>query len=226
MHSDLTIIDAIQDPRFIADTISPAQETALRVLYGLPLSDEQVDIYQRATGLSTYLPQEHREATYICGRRSGKSSKLAANIAIFEAAFRKHELACGERGYAVVLAPTKRQSGVVFEYVLGRLESSPALRAMIIGEPRADEIDLTNGITIAVWPCNFRSIRGISIVCAVCDEIAFWSDDISGSNPASEVLRAIRPAMSTFPNAKLVKISSPFAKSGVVWEDWRDREKN
>lgn len=103
-----------------------------------------------------------------------------------------------------------------FDYILSRFEGSPALRRLIDGEPHADELDLVNGITIAVWPANFRSIRGISIVCAVADEIAFWHDDVTGANLASEVLRAIRPAMATFPNAKLVKISSPFAKSGVV----------
>jgi hypothetical protein len=218
------ILRAIRDRRLIGDRkLSPAQETALRALYGLPLSDEQFDIFCRATGRESYEPAEYREASFICGRRSGKSSKLAANIAVFEAAFRRHELAEGERGYVVALAPTRRQAAVVFQYVLARLEGSPTLRRLIDGEPRADEIDMTNGITIAVWPANFRTIRGISIVCAVCDEIAFWQDDATGANPASEVLRAIRPAMASFEKAKLVKISSPFAKSGVVWDDWNER---
>lgn len=221
--SELTLIDALRDSRLIGDSVSEAQETALRALYGLPLSASQFAIYQRATGRDTYVPREYREAGLYCGRRSGKSSKLAANCAVFEAAFRPHELARGERGHVVVIAPTRKQAGVVFDYILSRLEESPTLRRMIDGDPRADEVDLTNGITIAVWPCSFRSIRGISIVCAICDEIAFWRDDLTGANPASEVLRAIRPAMSTFRNAKLIKISSPWAKTGVVWDDWNGR---
>lgn len=223
-RSDVGMIEAVCSARFIGDTLSEAQETALRALYGLSLiSGEQFELFRRATGRDAYEPREYREATYICGRRSGKSSKLAANIAIFEACFRQHELARGERGYVVALAPTRRQAGVVFDYILSRLESSPTLRRLIDGEPRSDEVDLTNGSTIAVWPANFRSIRGISIVCAIADEIAFWTDDVTGANPASEVLRAIRPAMATFPNAKLVKISSPFAKSGVIWDDFSKR---
>ena len=60
-------------------------------------------------------------------------------------------------------------------------------------------------------------------MCGICDEIAFWHDDLTNANPASEVLRAIRPGMANFAQAKLIKITSPFAKAGVTWEDWRDR---
>lgn len=221
----MNIIQAVSDSRVIRDPISQAQAVALKTLYALPLSDAEQTVYAQATERDACRPQECREATFICGRRSGKSSKLGGNIAIFEACFRKHKLAPGERGHVVVIATTKKQAAVCFSYILARLENSPTLRKLIQGEPRADEVDLTNGITIAVWPCSFRSIRGISIVCAICDEIAFWRDDVTGANPATEVLRAIRPAMATFPNAKLVKISSPYAKQGVVWDDWQARHK-
>lgn len=219
------ILDAVLEPRLIGDTVSPAQAVALKVLYGQPLDllTEQA-LYRQATEREVYAPREYREADFICGRRSGKSSKLAANIAVYEAVFRKHNLARGERGHVVVIATTTKQAGVVYDYILARLEGSPTLRRLIQDEPRADEVDLTNGITISVWPCNFRSIRGISIVCAICDEIAFWKDE-TGANPATEVLKAIRPAMSTFPTGKLVKITSPFAKSGVAWTDFQDRHK-
>jgi hypothetical protein len=223
----LNIIEAIKDPAIIGDDISAAQETYLRVLYGLPLTtDEQLEIFEKATGLRYYQPSEFRESTAICGRRSGKSSKLAANTAIFESCFRKHELAPGEKGWVTVLSATRRQASIVFDYILSRLENSPTLRRMIDGEPRADEVDLINGISIGVWPSSYRSVRGLSIVCAICDEIAFWFDDASSANPASEVLRAIRPGMANFPQAKLLKISSPHAKEGLLWTDWRDREKH
>lgn len=219
----MNIIEAVLDPVIIGDTLSVAQETGLRALYGLDLNDAQLEIFRLATGLEFYSPREVREATYICGRRSGKSSRLGSNIALFEGCFRDHELDLGERGHVVVISPTKKQSGIVFEYMLSRLENSPTLRGMIDGEPRRDEVDLVNGITLSVWPCNYRSVRGISIVCCIADEVAFWTDDASGANPAAEVLAAVRPGMATFPKAKLVKISSPFAKAGVVWEDWKSR---
>jgi phage terminase large subunit-like protein len=223
---DVDIITAIKSPKLFHDTLSEAQETVLRAIYSLPLSDSQLEIYLRATGRPSYERKEYRECTLICGRRSGKSSRIAANVAVYEACFRKHKLAAGEKGFVQVLAATKRQAAIVYSYVLARLEDSPTLRRMLAADPKIEEVELVNNITIAVSPASYRSIRGASIVACVADELAFWSDDISAANPAAEVLRAIRPGMTSFPNAKLLKISSPFAKSGVIFEDWRDREKN
>src|SRR5690349_9617674 len=91
-------IVAITHQSIVADELSPAQEVFLRCLYGLPLDDQQLDIYAKATGNAAYSPREFRESTCIAGRRSGKSSKLAANIAVYEACFRPHALGRGERG--------------------------------------------------------------------------------------------------------------------------------
>lgn len=219
------IVRAIRDPMLINDQeISVAQLTALRALYGLPLdTNEELAVYQRATEKDTYKPQERREAAYICGRRSGKDSKLAAPIAIFEACFRQHRLAVGERGYVLLLAATREQARICYGYIRARLEASPLLASMIEGEPRADEIDLANGVTISVIPANFRTIRGRSVICAICSEVAFWIDAETASNPAKEILKALRPSMSTFPNAKLILISSPFAKQGPLWDMFQKR---
>jgi hypothetical protein len=216
------IIEAIRDPRLIGDDLSEAQETALRALYGLPFADSQLTVYQKATDRAEYAAREYREASIICGRRSGKSSKIAANVAVYEAALRPHpQLARGERAHIVALAPTQRQASVTFDYISARLENSPTLRGLI-ENVRADEIDLSNRASIAVWPCNFRSIRGLSIACCVAEEVGFWRDD-EGANPADAVLAAIRPAMATFAGGKLLKVSSPWAKSGVLWRDYQRR---
>jgi hypothetical protein len=219
----IDIIAAVRDPRLIGDSdVSLAQEVLLRAIYGLPLVNaEQLAIFQRATGRK-YPGRQFREVMAICGRRSGKSDKIAANCSIYEACFRRHKLSRGERAYVTVIAVSKRQAGVVKGYIEGKLESSPTL-SKLIGVVRADEIELTNGITVAVWPCSFRSIRGLGIICAIADELSFWRDEETGANPSGEVLRAIRPAMATFRDARLIKISSPFAKSGVVWDDFAAR---
>jgi hypothetical protein len=219
----MNVIEAITDPAIIGDTLSIAQCCLLRALYGLPLDDEQIEIFRMATGLDDYAPREFREATLICGRRSGKSSRIGANVAIYEACFREHHFANGEQGHVILIAATKRQASIAYSYIVGRLENSPVLSRMLVGAPLRDEVALSNGVTIGVHVCNFRSIRGLSIVAAIADEVAFWQDDTSGSNPAAEILRAVRPGMANFPTAKLLKISSPFAKVGVVWEDYKNR---
>jgi hypothetical protein len=63
-----------------------------------------------------------------------------------------------------------------------------------------EEIDLSNGITIEIQTASFRSVRGFTIIACLCDEIAFWRSDES-ANPDTEILAAIRPAMSTIPGA-------------------------
>jgi len=221
LRHELDIITAIRNKNLIGDEVSPAQETLLRTVYGLPLEDLQLEIYRRATDRQVYEPREYREIDAICGRRSGKSSRIAANVAVFEAALRQHRLARGERANVIVLAPTQAQARVTFNYIRARLEGSPILKKMI-RVVRADEIELSNRVTVAVWSCNFRSIRGLSIAACIAEEQAFWRDD-SGANPAEEVLAAIRPAMATFAGGKLLKVSSPWAKSGSLWTDFQRR---
>jgi hypothetical protein len=61
------------------------------------------------------------------------------------------------------------------------------------------------------------------VVAIVCDEIAHWAFDEDAANPADEVLAALRPSMATVRNAKLIKISTPYIKSGVLWDEYQRR---
>jgi len=246
----IDIITAIKHPKLIADDISPAQEVILRALYGLPLQEGRfetrffdsaacrfhweyetaLDMWKRCTGRASYEPFEYREAMLVCGRRSGKTSKVASNVVIYEANFRQHALGKGEEGDAFIISQSKKQAKKAFKYTLNRQEGSPVLKANIIGEVRSGgttpEYDLKNDITVGVWPCSFRSTRGPSGICAVCDEVAFWRDDDTGANPAAEVISALRPSMATFPHAKLIQITSPYAKAGMVWDVFRKRDEH
>lgn len=223
MPPKLNIAEVVLSRELINDSdISVAQLTALKSAYGLPLAGEELDLYRRATEKSEYVPSERREDIFLCGRRSGKDDKLCANIAIFEGAFREHKLSRGEHGYVLLLAATAAQAKICFGYILGKMQSS-ALLSATIAAVRDDEIALANGVTISVIPANFRTIRGRSVVCAICSEIAFWFDSETCANPAREILRALRPSMATFKDAKLVMASSPWAKTGVLWEMYSKR---
>ena len=85
---------------------------------------------------------------------------------------------------------------------------------------RTDEIELNNGITISVKTSDYRTVRGVTLVCAIADEVAFW--DPQGVNPDKQVFQALRPAMATIPESKLLVISSPYAKYGVLFEAHRN----
>jgi len=221
----IDIVQAIEDPNIIGDKLSPAQRTALKALYGLPMSEAELQIALQCVGKAWGPGIEYREAAFVCGRRGGKSDKLAANVAIFEAFFRPHNLSTGETGIVLLLAQNMRQAKVVKGYIEGKIERSPILRRHVV-TTRAQEIELDNGITIAIYPSDFRSIRGLSVVSCICDEIAFWWTEDNYANPDVEVVKAVRPAMATFPNAKLLLISSPYAMHGVLWDAWRKRDED
>ncbi len=223
MKAVISIIDAVKDPNIIGDVMSPAQEAALRAIYGLKLGGEQLTLAKQMAGSAWQLGVEQREAVFICGRRSGKSDKLAANVAIYEAFFRDHDLSPGETGVVLLLAQNMRQAKVVKGYIEGKIDKSPVLRRHVVAN-RSQELELDNGITIAIHPASFRSVRGLSVVCCICDEIAFWWTEDNYANPDVEVVRAVRPAMATFPHGKLLMVSSPYTMGGVLWDAWRKRE--
>jgi hypothetical protein len=215
----MNIIQFVEDPALIGDkSLSPAQKMGLKGAYGLPLSDEELRLFRETSGLADYPGREFSELTFVLGRRAGKSDKLASNIALFEATCREHRLSVGETGVVMIVSSElKRQSRIVFDYCLGKLERSPILKK-VIRRTTSDEIELTNGISIQVYPCNIARIRGASLVCFVGDECAFWKSE--GRNIDKEVLDSARPGLS-FPFSKMVKISSPWMMRGEVYSDFR-----
>ena len=221
----IDIIQAIEDPNILGDELSLAQKVSLKALYGLSMTPEELQLARRFVGKAWKPGIEYREAAFICGRRSGKSDKLASNVAIYEAFFRDHNLSPGETGIVLLLAQNMRQAKVVKGYIEGKIRKSPILSRHVVAT-RAQEIELDNGITIAIHPASFRSIRGLSVVTTICDEIAFWWTEESYANPDVEVVKAVRPAMATFPHAKLLFISSPYTMSGVLWEAYRKRDED
>jgi len=60
-------------------------------------------------------------------------------------------------------------------------------------------------------------LRGYTVIGAICDEVCFWRTEDS-LNADTEIVNALRPAMSTVPSAVLVAISSPYSRAGVAWE--------
>ncbi len=193
----------------------------LTATFGLPLSDAELAVFEQLTG-RTYAPSSAglriREAWFIIGRRAGKSM-IAALVAVYLTCCREYELAPGERGVFMIIAADRRQARVVKRYVSGLLHVADVLTELVAHETN-DAIELTNGLVIEIHTASFRSIRGYTVVGAVCDEIAFWPTDDS-ANPDTEILAALRPAMSTVPGALLVCITSPYAQRGETYQAYR-----
>jgi hypothetical protein len=222
--SIISIIDACTDQELFGgwfkDRVSWASWFCfLKAMFALPLDDAELALFQQCTGRSAPSLLGYLEVSLIIGRRGGKSLILAL-IAVYLACFYNWRpyLTGGERGSIVVVATDRRQAGVILRYIKAFL-AIPALVGMIERET-ADTIDLNNLVTIEIQTASFRTIRGRTILASLCDELAFWSDENS-ANPDTEIIAALRPAMATIPKAMFLKASSPHAKRGALWGDFK-----
>jgi hypothetical protein len=188
----------------------------LRALFGTRIHDEELTTFRTHTGGREPPTAPVSEAWVVAGRRGGKS-RIAALVAVYLACFRDYSsvLSRGERGTVMVLAGDRRQARNVFGYITGLIGAVPEL-AELVEVSRKDSIDLKTGVTIEVHTASYRSVRGYTVLAAVCDEVAFWQVEGS-SNPDKEILDALRPAMATVPGSVLLAISTPYARRGELW---------
>lgn len=194
----------------------------LKSLFALPMDKGERRVFKKCTGLKKAPTMQAREAYVVAGRRSGKSF-ISAVVSVFLALFHdwKPFLATGEKGWIFIVATDRAQAKIIKNYVSGILASSPLFRKAVKRELR-DEIELQNNIIISIKTCDFRSIRGYTVVAAICEELAFWKDEQS-ANPAQEVLVALKPALATVSGSLLIGISTPYSRSGVLWDMYRER---
>jgi hypothetical protein len=190
----------------------------LRAAFALPLSEGDMATFRKVAGDRAPPTKRVRELWCVVGRRSGKS-RMAAALSVFLALFQKHNLAHGEAGVVLVVAMSKEQALVVFNYLEGFLRASPVLAREVAGTTAA-EIRLRNGVIISVQAANFRTIRGRTVLAAVFDETSFWRDEGSAS-PDIEVYRAVLPSL-TASGGMLVSISTPYRKLGIMHAKHRD----
>jgi hypothetical protein len=222
-RSALTIAQAFRDHRLFAAALGVLSSwqtwlTVLGAAFALPLTAEQMQTFAAISGGRLPPSKAVRELWVIAGRRSGKS-RMAALIACFIALFVKHKAAPGERPMVLVIAGSVEQANTVFGYVKGFLEASRVLAKEVAGIKR-HEIELHNGVVIAVHSNSFRTVRGRTLAAVVFDEVSFWRDEAT-STPDVETYTAVLPALATT-HGMLIGISTPYRKLGLLHQKWRD----
>ena len=227
MNPDVSILNVMSDPALLGSSFPvPAWRpwvNCAAALFGLAHERSAADqrFMQDCLGGRALPTQPVREGWLAIGRRGGKS-RFAALVAVYYACFRDYRsvLGPGERGVVMIIAADRRQARVVHGYIAGLLHATPMLEALIVRET-GEAIELTNGIRLEIHTASYRSVRGYTVVAAVCDELAFWRTD-DAANPDSEILNALRPAMATVPDALLLCVSSPYARRGELWRAYRE----
>ncbi|MBA7522621.1 hypothetical protein ES705_14741 [subsurface metagenome] len=196
----------------------PAQEVILRVIYGLPLNEKQLKIYYKITKNREEFEAEieKEEAILVLGARSGKSL-LASIIALYEGTRKKWSkyLNRGEAGYIEVISTRQKQSEqIIGANCLRLMENSPKLSGYVRDHTQS-ELILKNNMRILSLPCNSTAGRGLPIVCLIFDEIGHFYTE--GARADKDIFDALRPRQAQFPGAKLILISTPSAKQGLLW---------
>jgi hypothetical protein len=220
MSDTPSIIDFVTDEAWLGLTVSRTQGTLLKAIYGMPLEPDEEEVFTLCTGRSSYAQHPFSEASVIAGARSGKDSRIAAPIMAYEAVFGGHErhLAKGERAVLPLVAQDQRATRVAFAYLRDYFLGSPLL-SQLVEEVLTLEITLTNGITVLCFPCSLRSLRGFSIPAAVMDELAFYRLEGQADSDV-EIQVSIRRGMLGFSSPRLIKISTPYMRSGVLFDDF------
>jgi len=222
----VNIIEAIEDPNLFRPVLGDLSTwdswlTVLKALFGLPLTADELKVFTQLTGRETAPTQRAAEAFFVVGRRSGKS-KIVSVVSAYIAAFIDHSkyLSPGEKGILMVISQNRRQARIIFSYLQSIFTDIPMLSKLILNMGK-ESIALINNIIIEIHVCNFRSVRGHTVVAGVLDEIAFWMQEDSAS-PDHEVVNSLRPAMATIPGAMLIGLSSPYRRNGVLFEQHRE----
>lgn len=190
--------------------------------FGLEMSDYEFHLYQKHTGRRNPPTKQFREVNAVVGRRGGKG-RWGSMTGTYLAAYRDYmpQLAPGERALIPIIAAKNDQAETIYRYIKAILHA-PALRHLIKRTVDGDlVIDLYNNVTIQLTTASFKAVRSFTAVCALLDELAHFPTG-TAANPDHEILKGLRPTMSTIPDAMILKLSAPDYEQGVLWTEYEE----
>lgn len=215
---------------FGIETASPAQRAVCRIVQGLPLEElgEDPDVKQMLgyhTCLDPCPPPNTapREIILISGIRTAKSMLAAAIAIVASQTCDVSKLSPGDVPRFSILSLDKDKADVVLNHLLGAINSSPALRGLLIDKPKADGLFLRHP---SGRPIEIKVVAGAraggslvarwSAGCVFDEALRMTGDNDDGVVNWEDGWRAVRGRL--LPGAQIISISSPWAPKGALYE--------
>jgi hypothetical protein len=179
-----------------------------------------LEIFKVCTGRTLDPRTNFGTVVVIAGARAGKDSRFVAPTALYEAEFGGHVIAKGETATIALYAQDKDAAGVTFGYISDYVTESPTLRKRLVGLPLRRSVRLSNGFVIHTFPATRTAGRAYSFPVVCLNESAFYRFE-GAANADVEILTSVRRGMLNFPRRKLLIVSTPYAKGGILYDHYQ-----
>ena len=218
--------------------LSPAQRGIVKAIYGLHMTSEEAQVMADLLEGVPLNPKGYDEAAIICGRRSGKTV-LAAGIGTHETVkwgpFLRDHLDAGEVAEGILIAQTDKDANKAKNYIKGNFQTLKDNGNDFLAKTEGQERAITGSaiktcwpLEIVIYPATKEGSRGATALWALLDEIAYWKTAEGAYSQDEGVVEAVEPTLATLAamRPKLIMISSPRKKEGVLYKAYKGREKS
>jgi hypothetical protein len=218
------IREALMDPQLLGHALPgdswAAWRTILIACAGETLTEAERETFKALTNRDKEPGHMVDLFLGVISRRGGKSKAMSVFMTWLACCVDWTDaLTIGERGIALIVAPTERQAGVTSDYVRGIIHSSPLLSSLIEDETQ-QVLKLKRQVGIEVLPANVRFVRGITAVGIALDESAYLPSNEDSVNSDVSLLEALRPCVASTSGPILIT-SSPATTQGIVHSLWK-----
>jgi hypothetical protein len=193
--------------------------TINKAAFALSLDENELAFFKEVSGRTVAPKKRVKELFIITSRRSGKTA-YTSGIAGHFGAFHDFRpwLRPGENAVILCIACDREQAKVLAGYIRSYFSEVRALKRLVTRET-ADGLELSTGAELVVGTNSFRSVRGRSYALVIMDELAFYRSE-STANPDTELYNAVLPGLANLPGSMLIGISSPWRKSGLLYDQY------
>jgi hypothetical protein len=218
-----SISDFMDDPALLGPFYRGASWDAARVIlrsmHGLPLRGAQRALFTLLAGPRDPPTKPVKQVVIKGGRRFSKDSIASGDMA-YSAAVIDHRpfLRPGELATCLAIAVDKVQATRFLRYVKGYFSACPLLKGLVTAETRDGLVLESRAVEIVVTSNAYQTAgRGATCAHVTMNEVAYMPREQS-AHPDTELYRSLLPALATLPTSRLMIVSTPYMRDGLLYD--------